>query len=171
VNNLVIEFQNATHMRTQHYQIVERFIESSETGFMVAYDGSGYTAQAQWVKVGELWLIYTLKFVADGHGHLGLPPSDVRHDAFVAGLNTYTGGRRLEAMHKEFVVSAASVRSAEPRRARHLQSAPLWGNLNPLISRLPAGLSSDASSVQLLWDRFALIERISMYSWLRTSSA
>ena len=100
-------------------QITERFIELGDSGELVAYDGSGYTFQVQWVKVSGVWLIYTMKSIADGHGHLGLPPSNVQHDAFVAGLKTYTSGRRLEAMHEEFVVRGApAVDSSEWRRPR-----------------------------------------------------
>jgi hypothetical protein len=168
VNNMVVELQNATYMKTQHYQIIERFILFNDTTSFVAYDGSGYTFQLQWVKVGDVWKILTMKSVCDGHGHLGLPPAKSEHDAFVSGILSYTsGGRRLEALHNAFAGSAPAAALPVWQPPRRLQSSvPVYGNLDPSSSRLPAGLTTAAASVQLLWDRFALTERISMYSWL-----
>ena len=147
------------------WQILERFILYDDTEVFVAYDGSGYTYQVKWVKEGDVWKITSMKYVIDGNGHLGLPPAHAAHDAFVTGMATYTGGAVHGRRAQEAMWGGAPAIAPVESVPRRLQSSPQYGNLDPRVSRLPTGLSS-SNSVQMLWDRFAIQERISMYSWL-----
>ena len=135
VNNMLVTEQTTTTMTTQHYQIIERWILVGASERFVAYDGSGYTYQVKWAKVSGIWKITSMKYVIDGHGHLGVPPAQAAHDGFVAGIDALNGRRAEEALAPT---------------GRRLQAPPQYGNLNPLVSRLPAGLTTDKLSAQAL---------------------
>ena len=119
----------------------------------------------KWAKEGEIWKITSMKYVLDGSGHLGLPPAHAAHDAFVTGMASYTGGTVHGRRAQEAMWGGAPASASVVQMPRRLQSSPQYGNLDPSASRLPTGLDS-SNSVQMLWDRFAIQERISMYSWL-----
>jgi hypothetical protein len=173
VNNLVVTRQTDTEMTTMNYLIIERWANrvAPAVGVVAApwigYDGSAYVYQTKWVKQGALWKIKEAKYSINGHGHFGHPEYTTasRVSNWVTQLSALAAaaGRRLGLV--EEVEKPAEKPFVPPTNKRMLQAAPLHGNFDPTISRVPTP-SSDAESVQMLWDRYEIMERISMYSWL-----
>jgi hypothetical protein len=174
LNNLVVTRQTETEMTTLNYLIIERWFNrapGANTARIpapwIGYDGSAYVYQTEWVKQGGLWKIKEARYCINGHGHFGHPEYTTasRVTSFVTELSNLAAaaGRRLGLV--EEVVEEAEKPFVPPTNKRLLQTAPLHGNFDPTISRVPTP-SSDAESIQMIWDRYEIMERISMYSWL-----
>jgi hypothetical protein len=147
------------------WQMIERFFSYNNGARFIAYDGTGETVQLTWAKQLDLWKITGMKYTINGHGHLGAPATEATLDEVTAYIDGILAASAEHGRRRALKETTLATLKMAPRR--RVQSSPKYGNLNPAATSLPTPLpATNAESVQMVWDRYNIIEHISMYSWL-----